>query len=203
MCMQAKSFILLISVILLTGCNSWKSTLVADGDENDAIMNAITDFMHTCNLRNKDTVFVVHKWIDNEKFLVVGISGTDENKLYPQKRQDTIGGYPFRLPSCYAVVDGKLFYWKDKSIKVSKEIVNVLSEYNAIDSLNYDSLVIFNPHIKIESKKGADYHFCKNNLRDYKKVVTNIGIEWYDPPKLKCGYPFKKRIVFQRKIKRR
>ena len=192
----------MLSMLLLTGCNSWKSTLVADGDENDAIMNAITDFMHTCNLRNKDTVFVVNKWIDDETFLVVSILGRDENKIYPRK-EDTIGGYPRLLPSRYAVVDGKLFYWEDKSVKVSKEIVNVLSEFNAIDSLNVDSVIIFNPYVIYESKKGADYHFCKNNLRDYKKVVSKYAVEWYDPPKLKCGYPFKKRVVFPSKIKRR
>ena len=200
--MKSKTLGTLLSMVLLTGCNSWKSTLVADGDENDAIMNAITDFIHTCNLRNKDTIFVINKWIDNDTFLVIGISGTDENKLYPQKKQDTIGGYPYRLPSRYVVIDGKLFYWEDKSIKVSKEIVNVLSEFNAIDSLNYDSLVIFNPYVIIESKKAAHYHFCKNNIKEYKKNISKYAVEWYDPPKLKCGYPFKMRDVSPRKIKK-
>ena len=201
--MKSKTLGTLLSMVLLTGCNSWKSTLVADGDENDAIMNAITDFIHTCNLRNKDTVFSVDKWIDNETFLVIDILGMDENKLYPEKKQDTIGGYLYRLPSRYLVIDGKLFYWKDNSVKVSKEIINVLSEFNAIDSLNYDSIVIFNPYVIIESKKAAHYHFCKNNLRDYKKDISNYAVGWYDPPKLKCGYPFKKRVVFQRNTKRK
>ena len=38
-----------------------------------------------------------------------------------------------------------------------------------------------------DSDKGADYYFCKNNLSKYKRVVTNIGLGYYKPPKLKCN----------------
>ena len=52
--------------------------------------------------------------------------------------------------------------------------------------MNVDSFVAI-PRLGIsEKKKGALYYFCKNNLKNYKKVVTNRAMGWYKQPELEC-----------------
>jgi len=34
--------------------------------------------------------------------------------------------------------------------------------------------------------KGAHYYFCRNDLSRFRRVITNIGLGFYRPPRLRC-----------------
>ena len=185
--MKASNSILIIFILLICSCSPWKQLLVSKGGTNEAVENAITDFMNTCYLRNDDSIFSIRIYIDNKDILGVSIFGHDKDKLFPGSN-DKIGSYSKGIPNKYMIVDGKLFYWKSDTLPhiITREMVDVLQKYNHIDSMNVDSFVAI-PRLGIsEKKKGADYYFCKNNLKNYKKVVTNKAMGWYKQPELEC-----------------
>ncbi len=37
-----------------------------------------------------------------------------------------------------------------------------------------------------DNQKGVDYYFRKNDVSKYKRIITNIGMGYYEPPRLKC-----------------
>ena len=37
-----------------------------------------------------------------------------------------------------------------------------------------------------DAAKAADYYFCRNDVSNYKRVVTHVATGYYEPPKLKC-----------------
>ncbi len=185
--MKASNSILIIFILLICSCSPWKQLLVSKGGTNETIENAITDFMNTCYLRKNDSVFSVRIYIDNKHTLGLGISGDGENKVFPGPN-DKIGSYSKTFPNKYMILYGKLFYWKSDTFShiITEEIVTVLQKYSHIDSMNVDSFVDIPGFTIKEKKKGADYYFCKNNLKNYKKVVTNKAMGWYKQPKLDC-----------------
>lgn len=179
--MKRQLFILFTSLICAS-CVQWKSMIVSNGGQQQAIENAITDFVHSCSLFKQDSIFSVtmEDWGD---VIVVGISGViDENKLYTHSHiyvgaeADSIGFFP----SQFLVVNEKLFYWHDPKQKITQELFDVLYKYDRISTINWPTWTID------DAKKGADYYFCKNNLRKYKRVVTRTARGWYDSPKLNC-----------------
>ena len=186
--MKTRLFILITIALIIASCSSWKTTLVSEGDINDAIRNAITDFMHTCYLRKKDSIFSVSVYKNDWEGYVIRIGSTSENKQYPGPNPiKRVGTYSFMLPSQYQIYDRKLFYWEDTTKIITLEIFDVLKRYNHIDSINLDSLGMLLPYVVDEYAKDAHYYFCRNNLINYKKVVTNWGYGGYTPPKLNCN----------------
>lgn len=178
-------FIYVIIIVTLISCSSWKESLVSQGNQNDAIENAIIDFVHTCSLRKQDNIFSIEVYIDEENLLGLSVLGGDDMKVFPGP-MDKIGTYSNTFPSRYIFKDNKLFYWYDPTYPITLEIVSILSKYNYIDSLNVEETLGL-PFFINESKKAAHYYFCKNNLRNYKKVVTNRAMDWYPRPKLDCN----------------
>ena len=184
-----KNFILLFLITFtMISCSSWKSNLVSKGNQNDAIQNAIIDFINTSSIYKNDSIFMVNKYLDNNNVLGLSIIENRGHKVYIYM-EDTIGKYSKGLPTRYMMNNGKLFYWHDPEVKLSREIVDVLLKYNRIDSLMIDSadFYLMPPYDIDESVKATDYYFCKDNLRNYKKVVTGHAMGWYVPPKLKCN----------------
>ena len=90
------------------------------------------------------------------------------------------------LPSRHIIKEGKLFYWFDDSYPFTQEMLDFLWKYNLLQD-DDSGLIIFPDNPINDSKKGADYYFCKNDLSKYKRVVTNIGLGYYKPPKIKCN----------------
>ena len=37
-----------------------------------------------------------------------------------------------------------------------------------------------------DAAKAAHYYFCRDNISNYKRVVTHVATGYYKPPKLKC-----------------
>jgi hypothetical protein len=118
----------------------------------------------------------------------LGISffGT-ENKLLPNA-EDKIGTHNPHFPTRFSVQGGKLFYWYDSTFNINKELISALVRFNHIDSLNVKGFVgIPGTSSSIDdSKKGADYYFCKRNLLKYKRIITRTAMGWYEAPSINC-----------------
>lgn len=204
--MKTKTIIVLSLFLLLFGCSSAKK-IVMPTDENlqeEVINIAIQDFSTKCNLFKKDSVFSVffddsvfskptliqvnkgeykdgrtHQWKKGnliDGIVSVEIGSNDDYQLYYSEETKS------KLPTRYVIKDGKLFYWWDKNCTVTEEIIAVLWRYNILQT--YSIIPDFSSD---DSQKGAHYYFCKNDLSKYKRVVTNIGLGYYKPPKLKCN----------------
>jgi len=158
--------------------------LVPQGNQNDAIGNAIIDFLHTERLSKEDSVFSVSIDTVSNEILGINILGY-EDKLVIHTKNKIGTNHPY-FPTNYFERDGKLFYWYDSTNSITDELLNTLSRYNKIDSTyvkgTYELNVVFD-----DSKKGVDYYFCKNDLTRFKKVRTTIAMGYYDPPKLNCA----------------
>lgn len=209
------SYLLFISLLFstLSGCASVKKELIRTGDNDQAIAihNAIVDFSHSCRLYKKDSVFSVsyHAKVYDEAYLTKRYDPMFGNEIMTWMpgplREDlvlvTISAAPEahflvtantrvgengHIPSRYVIMDGKLFYWFDDSYPLTKEMLDILWKYNLLQDDDGGLITVPDNPIN-DSKKGADYYFCKNNLTKYKRIVTNIGHGFYKPPKLKCN----------------
>ena len=176
----------IFGVLLAFSCSSWKNTLIENGNHNDAIHNAIKDFINTSKLYKTDSIFYVRFVEFNDKILGVSIVGDSENKLYPTNENKIGTNLPY-FPTNYFIVNGKLFYWYDSTKTIDSNLITIFAKYNLIDSMNVDSIVGIPPITIDDSKKGVDYYFCRNNLKKYKKVTTRIAMGWYEYPKLRCN----------------
>ncbi|MEA4968039.1 MAG: hypothetical protein VB048_07995 [Bacteroidaceae bacterium] len=202
--MKIQLIISLSVFLFLSGCSSVKkpTTLIGTNLKEIAINIAIQDFSTNCNLFKKDSVFrvsfedsVFYKGafvrVDEKKYkdgrthqfergdlyegiVSVGITKSDYQYYYSEEKKD-------RLPTRHVIIDGKLFYWWDQNYSITEEMIAVLWKYNRLQK----DLIISNFSTD-DSQNGADYYFCKNNLSKYKRVITNIGFGYYNPPKLKC-----------------
>jgi hypothetical protein len=178
-----KIIITLFLSLFLSSCSSWKKIMVTKGNQNDAVQNAIYDFLHFGKLTKKDSVFSII--IKNVNEDILGVSILREGNKISVITENEIE-YNYRaFPTRYFEQNGKLFYWVDSTEKVSIELVDILSKMNRIDT------VVTNKFFPIrstdDSQKATDYYFCKANLLKYKKVITNIAMGWYNLPKINCN----------------
>lgn len=189
---------LTISLTLLS-CSSLKETMIKTGENTKyiAVHNAIIDFSKQCSLFKEDSVFqisfsdtlysLVLKQVDERNFhwvrdklyeniVTVEISANNNYQFYYSEETKE------NLPSRYVIIADKLFYWWDNDYPVTEEIIAVLWKYNLLQK---DLLI---PEFSTnDSKKGADYYFCKNDLSNFKRVITNKGMGYYKVPSLKCN----------------
>jgi len=170
-------------VLLLVSCNTaWKTAQVSEGENEQAARNAIVDFLNTSALSKIDNVFSITFVDIKGGILGVNIYGVT-TKAWVMRDGDIIKTNA--LPNNYIEQNGKLFYWKDSTGKISHETIAVLKKYNWIDTAIRD---VYIPMKTIdETKKGTDFYFCKCNLKNYEKVATPIEMGHYIPPKLKCS----------------
>ena len=195
-----KLLFLLAIPILFQNCATWKGTLVSSGDLNDAVNNAITDFLHTAKLSKKDTIFsisfseyedVIYNRENNEVIytptredrLIISV-GKAEDKIYPRE-ENKVGTYDKVFPTRYTIRDGKLFYWSDTTQVITQEIISVLKRYNHID-FDWRKEYDLPPLWHNDGGGGVVYYFCKNNLTNYKKKKADSMRQQYKTPKLKC-----------------
>jgi hypothetical protein len=206
------SYFILIFVLVLSCCATTKQkNTVITGGADVAMQIAINDFVKNCKLYKKDSVF--HVSFEDSLYRKV-LKRKDEKTLHWTNNQfyenvvtvnifahhicekceectdkffytaETTVGSKGKLPSRYIEKDSKLFYWWDDNYPLTEEMLAILWKYNLLCD-NTDGH-LFHNYSTNDSQKGADYYFCKNNLAKFKRVITNIAIGWYDPPKLKC-----------------
>lgn len=171
-------------MLLFTNCSTWKQSMISKGNANDAINNAITDFIHTSKLYKQDTVFNL-KITNKDSELIVGIMGKI-NKLFIKSNNKIGTNSDPTFPTNFVIKNGKLFLWYDPNKTISRELRSVLIQYNHLDSVwmkEYD----IPPYVVDDGKKGVLYYFCKTNLSIYKKTASNTIRRHYKIPKLDCG----------------
>lgn len=203
--MRIQQLIYLLALLLMFSCSSPKGTMNSAGGniKKIAIHNAISDFSTNCSLFKEDSVFSVNfkdSVFHEGTFIRVDERNYKDGRTHEWKRGTLYGGvvsveinatldYQFyysektkeKLPSRYIIREGKLFFWWDDNYPVTEEIIAIFWKYNILQKYS-----IIPEYTIDDSKKGANYYFCKNDLSKYKRIITNIGIGYYKPPKLKC-----------------
>jgi hypothetical protein len=196
-----KYFSFLVTLILILSCSSYKKNLVSDGTQNQAITNAIIDFSNNSRLYRKHDVFRV-KLIDTlyrkvlektdgqnyrcvnsepyENIIVIRI-GPVTNK-FTYYNSDSLKNRYNNLPSQYLEMNGNLFVWDDKTIEISEKILEIMTKYKVLEGV--DSFPEF---VIDDSQKAVHYYICRNNYSKFKSITTNIGIGYYDAPKVQCN----------------
>ena len=193
-------FLIIIISCLLSGC---KSLIVIPQKETyqteDFINVAISDFVSKCSLFKKDSVFKVSvedtlvelsfqseqsRWVLDtvyQNVLVVNVFGLINKEWY---FSDAVIGSKGKLPSRYAIVKGKLFFWEDDNYPLTEETLSVFKKYNILTEMMERGALPDNPIN--DAAQAADYSFCRNDVSNYKRVVTHVATGYYEPPKLKC-----------------
>ena len=196
-----RNIFLIIISCLLSGC---KSSIVIPQKETyqteDFINVAISDFVSKCSLFKKDSVFKISvedtlvelsfqseqsRWVLDtvyQNVLVVEILGLMDTKEW--YFSDAVIGSKGKLPSRYVIVKGKLFFWQDDNYPLTEEILSVFKRYNILTEMMERGALPDNPIN--DAAKAADYYFCRNDVSNYKRVVTHVATGYYEPPKLKC-----------------
>ena len=175
-----------LTAIAILSCKASKNISLAKGDINDAVQNAIADFLSSKQSHvKKDSVFSIHVANISDDILDIGISGErDKIALFTKNEVD----YDYRFfPTRIYERESKLFYWKDSTISVSKEIINKLYAMNRVDTTIYQKK--FPERTTDERQKVVHYYFCKKDLTKYQKKRTSIAMNRYEMPKINCKKP--------------
>lgn len=167
--------------LIFLSCTASKSISSSKRDITDAIQSSIVDFLHSKkSIAKKDSVFSVYVEDINEDMLGIGISAErDKVSLFTKNEVD----YDYRFfPTRFFEYQGKLFYWKDSTVKVSNEIIKKLYEMNRVDTTIYQKLF---PQRTIDERQVVvHYYFCKKDLTRYRKKRTSIANKNYEIPKI-------------------
>ena len=193
-------FLIIIISCLLSGCKSSIVILQKETYQTEDFINvAISDFVSKCSLFKKDSVFKISvedtlvelsfqseqsRWILDtvyQNVLVVNVFGLINKEWY---FSDAVIGSKGKLPSRYAIVKGKLFFWEDDNYPLTEETLSVFKKYNILTEMMERGALPDNPIN--DAAKAADYYFCRNDVSNYKRVVTHVATGYYEPPKLKC-----------------
>ncbi|MFN3757507.1 MAG: hypothetical protein ACK4RM_11180 [Flavobacterium sp.] len=179
--MKSFCFSIISVCFFIVCCSTWKSQLVKYGDDEIAITNAINDYLNTSRINKDFNVYHIIKWSQDD---VLGISINGDNVKW-QLGNVNVGDKRKYFPSRFKEFNGKLFYWSDSTQVVSNEMIEIMKNYNILDTFKYPKGVIPDG-IGESSEGGVHYYFCKSNLLKYKKVKSKIAIGYYEPPKLNC-----------------
>ncbi len=165
---------------VVLSCNLVKSQSTSLTLFDKAIEIAINDFSKTKAFK-KDRVFNISYKEISENILFISILETEENKyLYSITKpvEENI------LPSRYIEKDNKLFIWWDDNKKVDQEMFDILKKYNMLKD-DEGGWITFLDYAMDDKKKATNYYFCKNNLKEFRRIITNISGASF--PKLKCN----------------
>ena len=200
--MKATSLFSILALLLVNSCASLKG-LNQSGGKREVIQNAILDFSNTTNLYKKDSVFSISyqdtlykmtleelddgtsKWVRDgiyEGVTAVSISANDNKFLLSS---DTKIGSKGKLPSRFIEKEGRVFFWWDDDYLLTKEALAVFKKYNLLQD-DEGGLITVSDFAIDDAQKGAHYYFCEDNISKYKRIITNKGMGYYDPPSLNC-----------------
>lgn len=90
------------------------------------------------------------------------------------------------IPSRVYEKDGRLFLWWDKHSPLTDSTLKILNKFHLVERGTKKDINKFLDFGTDDTKQGADYYFCRNNLSVYKRVITNKAIGYYDPPNIMC-----------------
>lgn len=169
--------ILILIVLINQTCTTWKLNLNQVNRNHAAIENAVLDFYKTSSLAKKNNTFSVYAKELNSDVLGVSIMGTINKLIVTEDNKSS------QIPTRYIEYEGKLFYWYDENYSLNDTTIDKLNQYKLIDSIPSFS---FAELINDDTKKGMNYFFCKQNLKNYKKIKTTKTLEAYSFSKLNC-----------------
>lgn len=196
---------IIVALFFLSNCASNKFKF--DSGKNDiegARINAINHFNETYYtpeeyiLRRNGKPFDIF-WIRidtsiNDKY-VFSFSPMNQNYI-ALRTNDTLGRVPDSyFPNRFKEKENKLFIWKDNTTPLQKDILNVLTKYDVLDSTDIKlDLGILPPDFEDKrmyqldhNLKSVDYYICRDNMLRYKTKITSVAVGYYRAPKLKCG----------------
>ncbi|WP_412464553.1 hypothetical protein [Flavobacterium mekongense] len=173
-----KNIIFLVFIFFLS-CKSIDSQIVSQGNIDNAIMNSIIDFKKT-KLFKTGAVFSVLENNEEEFYKITIISKGKNKYLYSKQKKAKEN----KLPSRYYETDNKLFIWWDENHEVTDKNIEILNKYDMLVD-DEGGNVWFLESSSDDSKKGATYFICKNDLKNYKRVISSTSSSTL--PNLKCN----------------
>lgn len=195
--------VFVIIVTLSMSCASYKNNLIRSGESIHAIENAIRDFSNKGKSYKRNAVFTLMVADTFYKMILEKVGQRDYKWKKGIMYQEIIGvsiipyPHPFlfranveiekngHLPTRYIEKDGKLFYWWDPHYPLTEETLAVYRKYNLLKD-DEGGLIKFLDIQTDHDTKSAHYYFCRNDLSKYKRIDTNTGMGYYDPPKGIC-----------------
>ena len=194
--MTKRIFTYLIVSILILSCSTYRNSLIANGNKNQAIRNTVIDFSNSSRIYKKHRVFEVefidtlyrkelekidernYRWINGkpyENIFAINISAMTNKLVY------SISDSLKYLPNRYIEQDGKLFFWKDDNYELDKETIEIFKKYEVVREGGLSPEFVID-----ETKKAVDYFICRSDFTKYKKVTTSTAIGYFDAPKVNC-----------------
>ncbi|MHA4895351.1 hypothetical protein ACXZ1K_11400 [Pedobacter sp. PWIIR3] len=192
------AFLITAVVSILQGCNLYKKDFYSLGGRDEAISNAISDFLKTERQLNKDSVYDVSYSSGVEQKIEIrrsdgiyqdSILGVDSTRIKvvffalhkPVVFTSTLGSNNAHILdySKYIEKGGKLFIFRDKQ-PVTESTLAVFRRFNIVSDI--DSLYLLADH----DQKAVFYYFCKKDLRIFKKVKGAYERKYEFKPQLNC-----------------
>ncbi len=181
--MKNQFFSGLILVLIIVSCkSSYLKNIKQTGTKDDARINAIIYFTNSNRLLS-NKFYIVYNCDETEDLFCFKFYKNEKSLL---KLSDSIGGYPTGyFPNKHIEMDNKLFLWNEPNVQITKEIIDVMNKYNAIDS-SYYKIPNYLPLVDTGSfKKEMCYFICKDNISKYRKKKS-IWIDVEDYPIIDC-----------------
>src|SRR5690606_37537817 len=138
--MKIRYFLSIGIIFSIISCASWKTHLKKEGDYEVAVKNAIIDYMNTSQLNKHFNIYHIFI-VSHESSLGVSING-DTSKWQIGNVQ--VGEKRKHFPSRFEIMDGKLFYWSDSTVAVSREMVDIMKKFDILDTIKYQKNTIPN-----------------------------------------------------------
>ncbi len=171
------SLLLCFVILFCNKINSQNTGLLSL--DYEVINFVINDFSKTKAFKKGKVFSVSYKEINNN-IIFISILEIEENKfLYSISKPIEKNN----LPSGYIEKNNKLFIWWDVNKLVNEDVFNVLKKYNMLKD-DEGGWITFLDYSMDDKKKATTYYFCKNNLKIFKRIITNL-IQ-VNVPKLKC-----------------
>jgi hypothetical protein len=113
-----------------------------------------------------------------------------------QRIGDKLGEVPESyFPNNFIVKENMLFIWKDTITPLTKNVLNILNEFEILDSTDIKRELKLLPENFEDTRlvgfddglEGVNYFVCANNILKYKKVVSNLAFGYFKLPKLNCN----------------
>ncbi|RSK47174.1 hypothetical protein [Hymenobacter rigui] len=175
------TYVIIVNILIV--CSSF---VICENDLDDRtkfIKKSIEIFYKKDIKKFKNyNVFSVSEGIFKESISVVRIGrhNTENPLLYKGSFSDMPANiYPTRV----VVLNNNLFFWYDEHEPMNASTMEILKKYGVIKYKNIHYEI--NKLSIDDSQKAAHYYYCRTNMKNKKKFITNKGIGTYDP-NIKC-----------------
>lgn len=182
--MNIKVISLIVFLLIIYSCSSYKKLLKEEGTVDDAIENVIMDYYYSNKqeIKTHDVFALEVRKIDNKMYDIIIDYQYNKEVL---KSKDKVGSYSNSIPTKFKIYNNKLFTWNDATQPVNQETLNALYKYDRLDSTfvklelgqldseNYDPVMF-----RIDEMAETVYYIiCRKNIAEFKKLKTHEYIK--------------------------